>query len=94
MVNNGLSANLKSASFELVLFNKDGVVDRITALAFKGMPAGKTKVSRFDLSEVDCSKLGRVLINSVTACDGDGVAPETCSQRLKTATRAGVEFGT
>lgn len=94
VVNNGLSANLKIASFELVLFDQSGVVDRITALAFKEMPAGKTKVSRFDLSDVDCSRLGRVLINAVTECEGDGIQPDACSRQLKTSTKAGVEFGT
>ncbi len=94
VVNNGLSADLKAASFELVLFDKAGVVDRITALGFKEMPEGKTKVSRFDLQDVDCSNLGRVLINSVTECLGDGIQPDACSRQLKTSSRAGVEFGT
>lgn len=94
VVNNGLSANLKAASFELVLFDKSGVVDRITALSFKEMPERKTKVSRFDLSGVDCTALGRVLINSVTECAGDGIEPEACARQLKTSTKAGIDFGT
>lgn len=94
VVNNGLAADIRSASFELVLFDKDGVVDRITALSFKEMPEGKTKVSRFDLSGVECGKLGRVLINSVTECEGDGIQPDACSRQLKTSTKAGIEFGT
>ena len=94
VVNNGLAADLKAASFELVLFDKAGVVDRITALGFKEMPEGKTKVSRFDLSGVDCGNLGRVLVNSVTECSGEGIEPDACSQQLRTSTRAGVEFGT
>ena len=93
VVNNGLGADIKSASFELVLFDKAGVVDRITALGFKEMPEGKTKVSRFDLSGVDCGNLGRVLVNSVTECTGEGLAADACSQRLKTSSRAGIEFG-
>jgi hypothetical protein len=93
VVNNGLAADIKSASFELVLFDKAGVVDRITALGFKEMPEGKTKVSRFDLSGVDCDKLGRVLVNSVTECAGEGIEPEACSRQLKTSTRTGIEFG-
>jgi hypothetical protein len=94
VVNNSLSADLKAASFELVLFDKSGVVDRITALGFKDIPDGKTKVSRFDLSDVDCNNLGRVLINSVTDCVGDGVQADACSRHLKTSTKAGVDFGT
>ena len=93
VVANGLGSDIRSASFELVLFDKAGVVDRITALGFKEMPEGKTKVSRFDLSGVDCGNLGRVLVNSVTECTGEGLATNACSERLKTSSRAGIEFG-
>ncbi|MBX3598366.1 MAG: hypothetical protein KF874_12420 [Rhizobiaceae bacterium] len=94
VVNNGLAGTLKAASFELVLFDKAGVVDRITAVGFKELTGGKTKVSRFDLADVDCANIGRVLINSVTECNGDGVAPDDCSRQLRTTSRAGIEFGT
>lgn len=94
VVNNGLAATLTAASFELVLFDKSGVVDRITSLAFKDMPVGKTKVSRFDLSGVDCTKLGRVLVNSVNECTGEGIAPNACSRQLQTSTKSEIEFGT
>lgn len=94
VVNNGLDATLSRAAFEIVLFDRAGVVDRITVLEFKELTADKTKVSRFDLAGVDCAKLGRVLVNAVTDCVGDGVSAETCSRQLKTASKAGIEFGT
>lgn len=93
VVNNGLGSGLSKAAFEIALFDKDGVVDRITVLEFKDLSAGKTKVSRFDLSGVDCGRLGRVLINETKECAGEGVAPEACSRQLTTASKAGIEFG-
>ncbi len=94
VVTNGLGSDLTKAGFEIVLFDKAGVVDRITTLEFKELVAAKTKVSRFDLSGVNCDNLGRVLINSVADCEGAGVEPGLCARQLKTSSKAGLDFGT
>lgn len=93
VVANNLGADLSKAAFEIALFNDAGVVDRLTVLDFKDLPAGKTKVTRFDLAGTDCAKLGRVLINSATECVGAGVEPATCLRSLKTTTKTGIAFG-
>jgi hypothetical protein len=93
VVNNGLGAELTKAAFEIALFDAEGVVDRLTVLDFRELPAGKTKVSRFDLAGVDCGKLGRVLINHATECTGAGIQPAACLRQLKTGTKTGVTFG-
>ena len=93
VVANNLGADLSKAAFEIALFNDAGVVDRLTVLDFKDLAAGKTKVTRFDLAGTDCTKLGRVLINSATECAGAGIEPATCLRSLKTATKTGIAFG-
>lgn len=93
VVANNLGADLSKAAFEIALFNHAGVVDRLTVLDFKDLPAAKTKVTRFDLAGTDCTKLSRVLINSATECMGAGVEPATCLRGLKTATKTGIAFG-
>jgi len=91
VVNNALGADLSKAAFEIALFNDAGVVDRLTVLDFKALPAGKTKVTRFDLAGADCGKLSRVLINSATECTG--VQPAACMRALKTSTKTAIAFG-
>lgn len=93
VVNNALGADLSKAAFEIALFKEAGVVDRLTVLDFKDLPAGKTKVTRFDLAGADCGKLSRVLINSATECAGTGVEPAACMRGLKTSTRTSIAFG-
>ncbi|PDQ19784.1 hypothetical protein CN311_17625 [Mesorhizobium sanjuanii] len=93
VVNNGLGTDLTKAAFEIALFNEAGVVDRLTVLDFKELPAGKTKVTRFDLAGADCTKLSRVLINSATECTGASAEPAACMRGLKTATKTGIAFG-
>ncbi|ESX92580.1 hypothetical protein [Mesorhizobium sp. LNJC403B00] len=91
VVNNALGADLSKAAFEIALFNEAGIVDRLSVLDFKDLPAGKTKVIRFDLAGTDCTKLSRVLINSATECAG--VEPGACMRGLKTQTKTGIAFG-
>lgn len=93
VVNNGLGTDLTKAAFEIALFNEAGVVDRLTVLDFKELPAGKTKVTRFDLAGTDCTRLSRVLINSATECAGANVKPNACMRGLKTETKTGIAFG-
>lgn len=93
LVSNNLGADLTKAGFEIALFNEAGIVDRLTVLDFKDLPAGKTKVTRFDLAGTDCTKVSRVLINSATECAGTGVEPAACMRKLKTDTRTGITFG-
>ena len=93
VVNNALGADLSKAAFEIALFNEAGVVDRLTVLDFRDLPAGKTKVTRFDLAGTDCAKVSRVLINSATECAGAGVEPAASMHGLKTSTRTGIAFG-
>ena len=57
LVTNGLGGDLTRASFEIALFDKEGVIDRLTVLDFKDLSVGKTKVSRFDLAGTDCAKV-------------------------------------
>ncbi|CAM5370453.1 hypothetical protein ATER59S_01565 [Aquamicrobium terrae] len=93
VVKNDLGADLSKAAFEIALFNEAGVVDRLTVLDFKDLPAGKTKVVRFDLAGTDCGKISRVLVNSATECAGTGVEPAACMGKLKTDSKAGISFG-
>lgn len=93
VVTNNLGAELSKAAFEIALFNDAGVVDRLTVLDFKELPAGKTKVTRFDLSGTDCAKVSRVLINQATDCSGTGISPSACLNALRTVSRSGIEFG-
>lgn len=93
VVTNNLPTPVERAAFEMALFDKEGVVDRLTVLDFKDMPAGKTKVSRFDLSGMDCADISRVLVNDATQCTGAGTDPKACLSALRTESKSGVKFG-
>ena len=93
VVTNNLGAELTKAAFEIALFNDAGVVDRLTVLDFNELPAGKTKVARFDLAGTDCAKVSRVLINHATECVGAGIDPKACLSELEPQTKSTIVFG-
>lgn len=89
---NDLGIDLERAAYEVALFDGDGLVERLTVLDFKALPEGQTKVRQFDLPDLDCTGLGRVLINGTTACEGTDA--DACMRQLETTTRGSVAFGT
>ncbi|MCY6379681.1 hypothetical protein [Hoeflea prorocentri] len=93
MVKNGFEAPLEKVAFEIVLFNGDGLVDRMMVLDFSPLSTGKTRVRQFDLAGADCNSISRVLINDAAACKGASVAATACLESLETNARPDVEFG-
>ena len=93
LATNQLGAPLDRAAIETALFDADGAIDRIVTLDFKGLTEGKTKVLQFELANLPCDGIGRVLINDISACEGTGLAPTACLDNLKTTTKPEITFG-
>lgn len=93
VISNRLSGDIARAAFEIALFDRTGLVDRLTVLDFRDLPHGKTKVSRFDLPGADCGKVSRILVNTATECSGAGIEASDCIGKLRTSARTEVEFG-
>lgn len=91
VIKNDLGTKLEKASYEVVLFNKEGLVDRMTIFDFQTLDVGKTKVRQFNLSGTDCTKISRVLINDAKECKGAAV--DACMSNLITNNRTAIEFG-
>jgi hypothetical protein len=94
LATNRLGTELTRSAFEIALFGPGGGIERLVSLDFKAMPEGKTRVLQFDIGELGCDKVSRVLINDVVACEGNGLDPKLCLAGLSTVSRLdGVEFG-
>jgi len=91
LVENTLGADLETAVFETVLFKTDGSVDRLTLFDFQKLPQGRPRVRQFDIPDTGCDALGRVLINDVHSCKGDGITDADCIKGLKLTTKTSVE---
>ncbi|MFC5583587.1 hypothetical protein ACFPOD_00550 [Nitratireductor kimnyeongensis] len=93
VVKNATGKDIAKAAYEIALFTKEGLVDRLLVLDFQDLPNEKTKVRRFDLVDASCDEIGRVLINDASACEGEGIEPEDCIARLEATSRGAVTFG-
>jgi hypothetical protein len=93
VVRNGLPHDLTKVVFEFALFNTSGLVERLLTLDFKDLPEGRTRVRQFDLTDLQCGDLARVLVNDARECSGDGVEPGACMRDLRTTTATDLEFG-
>jgi hypothetical protein len=87
---NKLPAQINKVSFELAFFNDKNAVDRITVLDFKDLPQGKKRVRQFDMPNVKCETVTRVLINDTPVCDGP--AAGECMKGLVTRSQISVPF--
>ena len=93
VVNNGLPEPLKELRLDVFLFDKSGIILRRFGLTFLDLRAERSKVVLFDLPEVECGNVGRLVVNDVIACNLASEAPLAgCSTRVRTSTRAGVPF--
>ena len=93
LATNALGGTLDRAAVELALFDAGGTIVRIVTLDFKNLSQGKTKVLQFELADLACDGIGRLLVNDITACEGTGLLPTACLDGLVTTAKPSVEFG-
>jgi hypothetical protein len=91
---NSLPVAVDGLAIEAVLFDADGRVDRFLLLKARPLPKGKTRVQQFDVGQASCAGIGRVLLNDVTACAGEGLDASACLEAVRPASRAAIPFTT
>jgi hypothetical protein len=90
---NEMGIDLEEASYEVAVFDGEGLVQRLLILQFGALSDGRTKVVQFDLTETACEDISRLLVNSVSECTAaDGSTPD-CLAALETTSRSDIEFG-
>ncbi|MEM1363886.1 MAG: hypothetical protein AAGF94_19680 [Pseudomonadota bacterium] len=85
---------LEGLSYEIVLYDPDGIVpdDGFLLFEFGRMPEGKTKVVQFVLENRDCGSISRVLVNDVAECRSAAGSHEFCLDGLSVSSRNAIEF--
>lgn len=85
---NGSAADVSKVSFEFVIFNDKGTVERLALLDFRDLPAGKSKVRQFDVPGIACEKVKNLLINDAPVCEGAGIDKGRCMDGIVTRSKA------
>lgn len=81
-----------SLKLDLVMFDADGLINKRIAVEGAPLPVGKTSVKLFDIKDVSCEQLGRILLNDVLSCTGPGGENSDCLARIETTSRNLVSF--
>ena len=85
---NGFAQNVSKVSFEFVIFNDKGTVERLALLDFRDLPAGKSKVRQFDVPGIKCESVKNLLINDAPVCEGEGLEKGRCMDGIVTRSKA------
>jgi len=65
---NNTSVALEKSSYEVAVYNNDGIVQRLLVLEFGWLPVGKTRVVQFDLPDQTCADISRISVNGPVEC--------------------------
>jgi len=87
---NDMATPISKISFELAFFNDKNAVDKVTVLDFRDLPVGKKRVRQFDMPNIKCEAVTRIIINDTPVCDGP--AAGECKGALTTRSQIAVPF--
>lgn len=92
LAENGHAVDIDAAVFEAVLFDRQGLVDRLTLFDFGALPSARPRVRQFVVPGLACAALGRLLVNGAQTCTGEGLPESACSINLQLRSRTDVEM--
>ena len=92
VLENGSDRTFSELKLDIVVFDSDGVVGRRLAVQAAPLPAGKTSLKVFDIRELACERLGRLLLNDVMTCGDETGARNDCLALIKATARAPLSF--
>lgn len=93
VIDNALARKFDALALDLVVFDTDAIIARRLAVDLAPLAAERTVVKAFDLDGLACDAVGRVLLNGVLSCSGEGVAAgEDCRALIAPGSRAAVPF--
>jgi len=81
-----------SYRLDLVIFASDGIIARRVALETAPLRADKTMVKEFELAGLACERVGRILLNDVSACTSDAGEMDDCVAATRVSSRASASF--
>jgi hypothetical protein len=84
---NATPTGLEKVSYEVAVFDLDGIVKRLLVLEFGWLPSGKTRVVQFDLPEQTCDSISRISVNGAVECASAQGEQTVCRDNALLSTR-------
>lgn len=92
VLENTSEIGFESLKLDLVMFDLDGIIAERLAVDAAPLPVGKTSLKVFDIVDLPCPQIGRMLLNDVVACSDANGPRSDCVALLSTHTRGSVAF--
>lgn len=92
LVENETATAIDTANYQVVIFDAAGVFERFTLFGFRDLPAERPRVRQFDVRDIACENLGRVLINGLSGCTVGGADSDICDKTPTLRSRTEVEL--
>ncbi|MEP4039275.1 MULTISPECIES: hypothetical protein [unclassified Pseudophaeobacter] len=92
LVRNETGQTIDQSIFETVVFDSSGSVVSLSLFDFRDLPADRPRVRQFELPNMACGTVGKVLINGANSCLIEGVESEICDKYLSLSSRQAVEL--
>ena len=89
---NGHSSRFEEFRLDLVLFDGEGVIARRIAVEAAPLRADRAVVKLFDLSDLQCESIDRVLLNDIGPCADEEGARQDCVDLVELRSRTNIEF--
>jgi hypothetical protein len=89
---NPTKAEFTDFRLDLVLFDKSGVISRRVAVDASPLRADKSVVKLFDLANLQCDKVSRVLLNDITPCKAGGKSRSDCVDLVSVRSLNGIKL--
>ena len=91
---NNTEVALTKASFEVAVFNAEGLASSLFVFEFGELPLNKTRVVVFSMPEVKCPDVSRLLVNRQDECESEKGAEQVCMKSLNASSRVqSIPFG-
>jgi hypothetical protein len=87
LIDNQKGEGWRSLKLDLFALDTDGVAAKRLAVEVGPVPGRKTLIKLFDFPGLNCTRLGRVLLNDVLACEGAASSREDCLSAVETASK-------
>src|SRR5690625_603345 len=89
---NGQDSRFDEFRLDLVLFDGEGVIARRIAVEAAPLRAGRSVVKLFDLADLQCQTIDRVLLNDISPCADEAGPRDDCVDLVELRSRSDIEF--
>lgn len=84
---NNTAIALSKTAYQVAAFDGAGAVSALMVLEFGELPLSKTKVVQFDVPEVKCGNITRLLVNDQDSCESLEGKQDVCIKALSASSR-------